>query len=72
MAIAACWGGSRVCSRTAQSLLGQARPGQQIHLRYCSLAEATAAYRAQQGQIRELTRRVRTVFTRLGIRVSDK
>jgi len=57
-----------VATSVAQSALGQAGPGDVLRFRRQSLSDAVATCRAQRQSLDALNTRVRTVFTRLGIR----
>lgn len=56
-----------VATTTAQSLLGQARPGQALRFRERAIEQATHAIRAQRAYLDSLAQRIATVFGELGI-----
>ncbi|MGW3287313.1 5-oxoprolinase subunit C family protein [Streptomyces sp. NPDC001002] len=57
-----------VVTATGLSALGQVRPGQTLHFRHRTLAQAVAAHRTQRNAIAALRSRVSTAFDALRIR----
>lgn len=56
-----------VATSTAQSLLGQVRPGDEVRFRRRSVDEAVTAYRAERSAVDQLETRMRALFQQLRI-----
>jgi allophanate hydrolase subunit 2 len=60
-----------VANRTAQSALGQVRPGDVVRFQRTTIDQAVTAHRKQQRAVDALAQRVRTAFGQLGITTAE-